>query len=180
MGKVLGLCLALAACHPLYEGRPERLPRGGEPRRHADPPVPEQEPPTYIDACAVQFHESPDAPRPPPPADRETSEAAAAADRVHVNDTTRRTIVEPTLERVLHLRAILRADPYDARATLDLALAYDRVWRKGCALALLHRLDELAHHPQFAAGAQFEVDKVVASPSLFHAYRVAALSALGQ
>jgi len=73
----------------------------------------------------------------------------------------------------------LAKDPYDADATLGLAVAYDRAWKKGCALALLKRLDTLAANPKFAGAAQRSVDRIVDHPDWFKAYRRDALRAVG-
>ena len=167
---------ALAACQPMYRGRPEPLVRAGDHRPHREPVADFAAPPAYVDTCTVQFHEPPDAPRPPPPQPGTMGPWPAG-------QPVPASALAPgpsPLGRLLHLRAVLASDPYDARATLDLAISYDQVWRRGCALALLHRLDDLANHPQFAGGAQAEIARVVRTPSLFEDYRAAALAALGQ
>jgi hypothetical protein len=75
-------------------------------------------------------------------------------------------------------RQALIADPYNAEATLKLALAYDKVLRKGCALAMLKRLDALAANPKF--GAEPQINRVLDNESWFKPYRNDALKALGK
>ena len=59
-----------------------------------------------------------------------------------------------------------------------LALAYDKVLRKGCALAMLKRLDALAANPKF--GAEPQINRVLDNESWFKPYRTDALKALGK
>lgn len=75
-------------------------------------------------------------------------------------------------------RQALIADPYNAEATLKLALAYDKVLRKGCALAMLKRLDALAANPKF--GAEPQINRVLDNEQWFKPYRNDALKALGK
>jgi hypothetical protein len=72
----------------------------------------------------------------------------------------------------------LRADPYNATATLKLALAYDKVLRKGCALAMLRRLESLTSNPKLATEAVHRIDDVVDNKSWFKGYRKDALAAV--
>ena len=76
--------------------------------------------------------------------------------------------------------AALRKDPFNARATLKLALAYDRVHRKGCALVLLQRLEQLAQNPKFANEAIEAIDEVEQRRKWFEAYRREALRRVGR
>jgi hypothetical protein len=72
-------------------------------------------------------------------------------------------------------RAALTKDPYDAEATLKLALAYDMTLRKGCALALLRRLETLSNSQQFRAAAESKKNLVRDNTQWFAGYRKEAL-----
>ena len=74
----------------------------------------------------------------------------------------------------------LTSDPFSAEATLKLALAYDKVLRKGCALALLQRLEKLAQNPTFAGEANEKIDEVTDHKKWFEGYRRDALKAVGR
>jgi hypothetical protein len=80
-----------------------------------------------------------------------------------------------------HYLAALKNDPFNAQATLKLALAYDKVRRKGCALALLQRLDQLAQNPKFEKEANDAIDEILQSNNRtwFGGYRADAVRAVG-
>ncbi len=77
-------------------------------------------------------------------------------------------------------RTALITDPFSAEATLKLAIAYDKVLRKGCALALLGRLTKLAENPTYAEAANEKIDEVADQKKMFEGYRPAALKAIGR
>ena len=83
------------------------------------------------------------------------------------------------VDSIDELAAALRADPFNAQATLKLALAYDKVHRKGCALALPGRLEQLAQNPDFARDANDAIDELV-QRKWFSGYRREALRAVGR
>jgi len=176
----LGLAiLALAACQPMYGARPQPL-QHLPPRPHPAGPVVPVEPIGYVEACNFDFH------RPPPHVVARNPKAAAtlvktADDKLAAADrsgTPQPAQVDLVQGSIASYSAALRADPYDADATLGLALAYDRVQRKGCALALLKRLGALAAHPAFAAQAQLAAGRVGDHDAWFKGYRNAALDAV--
>ena len=74
----------------------------------------------------------------------------------------------------------LASDPFNAEATLKLALAYDKVLKKGCALALLQRLDKMAQNPTLADDANEKIDAVTDHKKWFEGYRRDALKAVGR
>jgi len=77
-------------------------------------------------------------------------------------------------------RNALSKDPYNAEATLKLALAYDKVYRKGCALKLLARIATLEGHPSFRTAAKRAADQVADSGEWFKGYRKEAIAAVGR
>lgn len=86
------------------------------------------------------------------------------------------------VEGIDELVAALRNDPFNAKATLRLALAYDKVRRKGCALALLERLEQLAQNPKFAGEANDAIEEILqrGNRKWFAGYRKEAVRAVGR
>lgn len=76
--------------------------------------------------------------------------------------------------------AALRKDPFNAKATLKLAVAYDKARRKGCALRLLERLDQLAQNPKLANEANDAIDEITGRRGWFKDYRREALRKVGR
>ncbi len=78
--------------------------------------------------------------------------------------------------------AALKKDPFNAKATLKLALAYDKVLRRGCALVLLERLEKLAQNPKLSAEANDAIDEITqrGNRKWFEGYRKQALRAVGR
>lgn len=174
MGKVLMVAvLFAAACQPMYAAKAPKL---------KDPPVvrhdkskdPAPEEPKYIDECTVNFSAPPTTKRQPKVAEQHVASGDAALETAQREPAKK----EMAAQGVDQYRQALIADPYNAEATLKLALAYDKVLRKGCALAMLKRLDALASNPKFGAGAQ--VNRVLDNESWFKPYRNDALKALGK
>ena len=73
----------------------------------------------------------------------------------------------------------MQKDPYNADATLKLAVAYDKVLHKGCALAMLKRLASLSSNPKFANESNRARDAVGDNATWFKGYRKDALQAAG-
>jgi hypothetical protein len=95
-------------------------------------------------------------------------------------------VAPPTAKKDLMLDGIdeyaaaLKKDPFNAKATLKLAVAYDKALRKGCALRLLERLDQLAQNPKLANEANEAIDEVVGRRGWFKDYRREALRKVGR
>lgn len=175
MRRLLGLVVVAAACHgtpspaePLHA--PER-------RQRPDEPPPEIH---YVDDCSADFHR---------PATTATADARTAAKQTAEGDAAlaeagsgsdEATRAAGVLQALDHYRTALVKDPYDADTTLKLALAYDKLYRKGCALALLKRLASLAESKKVGAPARAAIDRVIDNASWFKAYRREAQAALGQ
>jgi hypothetical protein len=182
MGKALALaCLFVAACQPMYKNKPEIL---KNPPRHPAPKVVITEPdPTFVDDCDVDFSAPAIAPR-----TRKTTQSqqltsnanTALQPSLGAQRPSTPTTVQSVTTALDTYRQALISDPYNAEATLKLALAYDRLLRKGCALALLRRLDTLASHQQFEKDAEPMVELVVQNPHWFKPYHRDALKAVGR
>ena len=168
------LLVVVAACQPMYRGASEPLhhvpAKPGRPTAEAPPPV------VYVESCEVDFHRDPRA---------VARKQAAAETLVTAGDTavataTKAQPVQPVLlvDGIEKYSAALRADPYNAGATLKLALAYDHVLHKGCALALLHRLKSLADNPKVAPDAPRRIADIEDNAQWFKAYRHDALDAV--
>jgi hypothetical protein len=133
----------------------------------------------YIERCDnVDFRRPNKSVRRDPSAAKHLAEVgdttAAKADKATAVDAKRELVVE-SIDRY---RSALEKDPYDADATLKLAVAYDRALRKGCALVLLRRLNELSNHPQFATEGERNKDRVRDNREWFAGYRAEAIKAI--
>ena len=82
-------------------------------------------------------------------------------------------------EAIDKYRNALIKDPYNVDATLKLAVAYDKVLRKGCALAMLKRLAALSNNPKCASEANRNIDSIDANGQWFKGYRKEAMAAVG-
>jgi hypothetical protein len=132
----------------------------------------------FVETCEVDF-------RAPPVKARKAHVAAKhleSGDRaVAVADTPSKdpsARAESAVTSIEHYKQALLADPYNADATLKLALAYHRVLRKGCAIAFLKRLAALSENPKF--GADASIGRVVDNEQWFKPYREIALRAVGR
>jgi hypothetical protein len=169
--------LALAACK-IYGDPPAPLAHY-EIRKHPagwdkDPEVKV----AYVEACATDFHRD---------AKGQRRQPQVAQARVTDGDTTLAEATKATTDTakadliirgIQHYADALRADPYDAQATLKLALAYDKVLHKGCAIAMLRRLESLTQNPKLAGDASHRIDDVVDNTQWFKGYRKEALEAV--
>jgi hypothetical protein len=164
---------ALAGCKSMYGDPPDPMPK-----IHARPAPPVAvEPVHYIDDCATDFHRDTRGVH----AKRDAADTlvssgdAAATSAAKASGAAQTDLLVRTIQ---HYADALRADPYSARATLGLAVAYDRVLRKGCALAMLRRLEDLAQNPVVAPDAGHKIDDVVDNTQWFKGYRKDALAAV--
>lgn len=180
--SVVSLVVFIAACRPVYDGPAEPLSKPKVVPVSKRPPVPP--PPLaktpYVEKCDVDFRRDPTTVR------RNPSTAGThvgvgdtkVAEATHVPQET--TKAELVIEAIKSYRRALEADPYDAEATLQLARAYDAVLRKGCALAMLRRLDELALHPKLGIAARPRARRVKDNQDWFGDYRKEALDAIAR
>jgi hypothetical protein len=180
--SALSLVVSVAACAPVYGGAGERM-RDPKPVPESKRPV-IKEPPVagtpYVEKCEVDFRRSSINVRRNPPA--ATTHVAAGTTKVAEASKAPKpeAKVDLVVEGIKDFSRALEADPYDADATLQLALAYDEVLRKGCALALLRRLDELALHPKLGDAARSRARRVKDNQDWFHDYRKEALAAISR
>ena len=176
---VLACLVVVAGCQPLYGPVSEVLHDPTPKNRGKDVATVEVPTPHYIEDCSSDFHR--DA--------RTASHAPARAQQLvgigddelasatRAPEAARPGMLAKTVE--LYSDA-LRADHYNAEATLRLALAYDKVLRKGCALAMLRRLESLTLNPKFATEAQRQIDVLVDNKAWFKGYRRDAMTAVNR
>ena len=187
-GARLGVCLVLwvvvlgglsAGCEPLYGGKPEKLATPARKTPPKDVPVPDA-PVKMVDECTADFQADPRTVR----AQTSQSEALTEQGSTAIANSTK--AADPTVQAGLirdgidKFRNALIKDPYNAAATLKLALAYDKVYRKGCALAMLKRLATLAANPKFSRTANAEIDSIGDNSEWFRHYRKDAMTAVGR
>jgi len=166
-------------CQPLYGGKPERLPSPSKKKKPpeveaADVPVKE------IDDCQADFRSDPKSVRQQSNVSNQlTSEgntALANSDKA-ADPSAAAGLIRESIDRY---RNALVKDPYNAEATLKLALAYDKVYRKGCAIAMLKRLAALSANPKYAKTAAPAIDSIDDNGQWFKRYRKDAMAAVGR
>jgi hypothetical protein len=180
---LLSACLVLVcgsvACQPLYGGKPEKL---RNPDRKKKPPEEAEKPIEikYVDDCVANFRDDPKLVRPDSSrsnalvgdGDSTIAQVPKAKDAAGAAELIKQSIDK--------YRSALIKDPYNAEATLRLAVAYDMVYRKGCAIALLKRIAALESNPRFKNAAKRVADAVADDGQLFKGYRKDAVSAVGR
>jgi hypothetical protein len=183
VGIRVGLCVALgvaaAACQPLYGGKPEKL---HNPEKKKAPPEPADTATEikYVDDCTASFQDDPRKWHPQPQLARsliDVGDTAIASSDKATEANAKVGLIKDAIDKY---RNALLKDPYSADATLKLAIAYDRVIRKGCALAMLKRLAALSNNPKFAPDANRDIDSVGDNAEWFKGYRKDAMGALGR
>ena len=159
--------VVLAGCS-MYGAKPAPMAKVAT-LKHVEVPEPPPPKKKYVEACVFYGHEP----------GKVVPQRQAAAQRVSEGDAKVAAFVKAPLDTnaQLMLDAIarysmaLKADPYDADATLHLALAYDQTQRKGCAIKLLDRLSALAKNPKLSPKAPAAVNDVQAHTEWFRDYR---------
>lgn len=174
-------CIALAgtACQPIYGGKPEKLKSPGATKKK--PPEAEaQVEIKYVDECNANFSDDPKKAHPQPPQSRQAFDAAESA--FDQSDKAKDDAMKVSLlkEAIDKYRNALIKDPYNVPATLKLAVAYDRVLRKGCAIAMLKRLASLSGNPKWSSEANRNIDSIDANAQWFKGYRKEAMAAVGR
>lgn len=167
-----GLAALVAGCAPLYSGKAEPL---RKPQSKTRPPEADQAI-KWTEPCDVDFFA--DATR----VKRNSALAASESARADASMMTALAKDDPipgVLDAIGKYKAALVADPYNAEATKGLAVAYAKVYFKGCAVKLLGRLSEMADNPLYSADATRMVDSAAAD-SAFDGFRNDADAALGR
>ena len=176
----LALTFGVVSCTPLYGSRPEKL---KNPEKKKRPPEVEQAAPEikYVEDCQANFTDDPKkAPRPQTQlANQLITQGETALDQADKakEDTMKVSLIKEAIDKY---RNALIKDPYNVEATLKLAVAYDRVLRKGCAMAMLKRLSSLSNNPKWREEANRNIDTIDANGQWFKGYRKDAMQAVGR
>jgi hypothetical protein len=182
MGKALVACLLLAACQGMYSTPAEGLKNPPRIKPDKTKVAATDDPgPAYIEDCTVDFTGTVAKKRKTPAAQKLVATANVSLQNVGPTTPTTTVTTQAAVDAIGLYRDALLADPYNAEATLKLALAYDRVLRKGCAIAMLKRLATLAdsQNPALEAEAKPNVELVKQNDHWFRGYRPSALKAAG-
>ncbi len=178
---VVGMLGGMSACQPLYGGKPEKLAKPPTKKRPPEAPVVAAEI-KYVEDCgAANFHDDPKKAPPKQPAIAqkltEDGDAAIAASGKIKEPLAAANAIKDAIDKYANA---LRKDPYNANATLKLAIAYDMVYRKGCALAMLKRLATLEKNLNVSPDATRVIDSITDNTSLFKGYHKDAVTAAGR
>ena len=178
-GLLLLIALGVGACQPLYGGKPEKMSTPTKKKKPPESPDAVAEV-KYVEDCAANFRDDPKR------VFRDTSGSntlvGSGDDALGQADKAKEPQSQAELIRVSidKYRNALLKDPYNADATLKLAVAYDRVFRKGCALKLLARIATLEANPKFQREAKRAADQVNDTKEWFRGYRKDAVQAVGR
>ncbi len=176
---LVATCFLTSGCQPMYGEAASDLKNPQKKKR--PPPKPEDEIKlVYVEDCQADFRGDPKTVRPQPAMATqllgEGETALQSADKAK-DPTSQAELVKVSIDK---FRNALIRDPYNAEATLALALAYDRVLRKGCALAMLKRIQQLELNPKYGPPAKRAADRVSDNTQWFKGYRQAATAAVGR
>ena len=175
----VGLGVGLSACQPLYGGKPEKLTTPSKKKVPKDEVVADA-PVKEIEECQADFRADPKTARPQTSISSqltgEGDTALANSDKA-ADPAAQAGLIRESIDKY---RNALIKDPYNTEATLKLALAYDRVYRKGCAIAMLKRLATLSGNPKFARTANSAIDSIGDNNQWFKRYRKDAIAAVGR
>jgi hypothetical protein len=176
---VVCLAMSLGACQPLYGGKPEHL---KNPEKHKRPPEAEAPPPEikYVEDCNADFRDDPKKAPHQTAMSSQLTQAGDAALQGAEKEKNDQKKVDLLKEAIDKYRNALIKDPYNVTATLELAVAYDKMLRKGCAIAMLKRLASLSNNPKWANEANRNIDSIDANGQWFKGYRKDALAAVGR
>lgn len=177
---VLSLVFAVGStgCQKLYGGKSEKLKTPDKKKRPPEPPETEIVI-KYVEDCVADFRGDPAKVRPQPAMANQLvgeGETALQSSEKAKDPNSQAELIRVSIDK---FRNALLKDPYNHEATLQLALAYDKVLRKGCALAMLRRLETLAANPTFQPDAEPMIELVASNPHWFKPYHPEALKAVG-
>ncbi len=171
-------CMA-GACQPLYGGKPEKLHNPEKKKRPPEETVAPVEV-KYIEDCAANFRDDPKNVRPQTGISNTLvgdGDTALQSSSKAKDPPAQAELIKVAIDKY---RNALVKDPFNPDATLKLAIAYDLVYRKGCALAMLKRLSDLSANPKFAKAANRDIDSVTDNTQWFKGYRKDAMSKVGR
>jgi hypothetical protein len=177
IGRALGVAAVLTmVARPALEAAPKKKPAKKAPAKPTGVPI------KWDDECQARFLEDP---KQYARANPYLARARLEPLDLELVETRKLTDSEPKVQKVVSLLSrywmvLANQDPYSAQATLGIAIGYDMVFKKGCALRMLRRLGELERHPAFMRAARQAIDDVDSTPSYFTHYRKEALSAMGR
>jgi hypothetical protein len=175
----LAAVIGVSGCQQLYGGKPEHMKNPEKKKRPPEPPGQESSI-KYVDDCSANFRDDPKR------VVRDTSGSTTLTQAGDDSMSQAMKVTDPASQAesikvsIDKYRNALSKDPYNAEATLKLALAYDKVYRKGCALKLLARIATLEGHPNFRTAAKRVADQVADSGEWFKGYRKEAIAAVGR
>jgi hypothetical protein len=179
----LSACLVFVGgsvgCQALYGGKPEKL-RNPERKKKPEEPPDAVVQVKYIEECVANFRDDPKLVRPDPSRANALvgdGDVAFAQSPKAKDPASQAELIKQSIDKY---RSALVKDPYSHEATLKLAIAYDAVYRKGCAIALLKRISALESNPKFKSNAKRVADEVADNASLFKGYRKDAVQAVGR
>ena len=179
---LVAVAFGTTGCAELYGGKPETL---AKPTKKKKPP--EEKAPEvvikYVEDCNASFH---DPAVVLPVKNSEIVIAQHLADDGNAALSNAKKSADPKVQTSSYQLAIdklgnaLKHNPYSGDLTLQLAKAYDAVYRKGCAIKLLTRLEALSKNPKASPDAERTINLVVDDTTSFKGYRSAATAAVGR
>ena len=163
----------------MYGGKPEKLHTVEKKRK---PPEAEVAAPEikYVDDCSSNFQDDPKKTHVQPTIAVALVQAGDTAMSSADRETDEQKKVGLWKDAIDKYRNALVKDPYSVDATLELALAYDKLLRKGCAIAMLKRLASLSGNPKWMKDANAKIDQMSDNGQWFKGYRKDAMSAVGR
>lgn len=175
---VVALGCAAGACQPLYGSKADKLSSPGRVKKPPDEAAVVVEV-KYVEDCTTNFRDE------GKPSLQTGQSNNLVSDGDQALSQARRATDPPTqaallVQSVEKYRNALSKDHFNLEATLKLALAYDLVLRKGCALALLKRIAAFQANPMYARKAGQIADEVNDNPQYFKGYRKDAVTAVGR
>jgi len=168
-----------AGCAHPYSGKPEKLKR---PKKKNRPEPTEEdkaaEEVQWDEECRANFFDDKKPKRRSPGAaaglTKKADELLLAADG---QDGAQR--IETVVEAMSKLKNALKKDQFNPEATYKLAVAYAMVLKKGCALRLLERLNELQKMEEVARKAELTIKRATKDLA-FEGFRKDADAAMGE
>jgi hypothetical protein len=166
-------------CRPLYGDRPEKL-KTPEKKKKPDEPETAASVIKPIDECTFNQRDDPKMHKP----DTTAANRAVGDGDVAIQTSGKAKDPSAAAEQIKiaidRYRTALIKDNFNHEAIYKLALAYDMVYRKGCALELLKRLQKMQANPKYAKAANRIADEINDNQTLFKGYRKDALAAVGR